>query len=478
MSNAFCTASLFTLLAILDLSEGKIQKVTFSSDQSPPSALSGFLGYNAGDHAAKVGPWTDPSFNAAVAALSPSTIRFPCGTGGNYWDWQKGCETGSCPGTSTLENFKLTLDATNASAILVLNMLTDTLASQMQMLEHANSLGIKIAGIEFGNEFYNQEADYVKAFPQGSDYAKAVNTWLKSIRSTYPSIPLSVVGVPSYRTGNKPRLLNWNEQVFAEITGFQNGDGVTMHEYDATGVPLSSSFTSKDVPIMLGTPFVNVARIANISNSLPSWASIWITEYNLLYNTAKPDIPAYGTWSHGLYIATETLLFANTPKIAGGHQCRHALMSFAADGTLFEDTASFDFDESPNKNLVTDLYGQSAVAVTLSLIGKASFGMNSATPITFSSNPPISPGDYPSLVGTFFGRQGSSSPLTAVVINLAASEFKLTQNDAINFNSFDQVSIADATTPVNKAANDVSYKSGSVQSAGLALPAYSVTRLY
>lgn len=151
MSHAFCTTSLFTLLAVLHFSEGKIQKVTFSSDQSPPSALSGFLGYNAGDHAAKVGPWTDPSFNAAVAALSPSTIRFPCGTGGNYWDWQKGCETGSCPGTSTLENFKLTLDATNASAILVLNMLTDTLASQMQMLEHANSLGIKIVGIEFGD---------------------------------------------------------------------------------------------------------------------------------------------------------------------------------------------------------------------------------------------------------------------------------------------------------------------------------------
>lgn len=452
-------------------------EVTLSmSGQS--STISGFLGYNAGDHAAKVGPWTDESFNDAVKALSPSTIRFPCGTGGNYWDWQKGCETGSCPGTSTLENFKITLDATNASAVLVLNMLTDTLSSQMDMLAHATSIGIKIVGVELGNEFYNQEADYVKAFPEGSDYATAANTWLKSIRATYPTMRVSVVGVPSYRSGNKPRLLNWNKQLFAGIVGFQEGDGVTMHEYDATGVPLSSSFTQKDVPTMLGTPFINVARISNISDTLPSWASIWITEYNLLYNTAsKPDVPAYGTWAHGLYIATETLLFANTPKIAGGHQCRHALMSFAADGTLFEDTASFDFDESPDKKLVTELYGQSAVAVTLSLIGKASFGMTSATPISFSSNPPVNPGGYPSLVGTFFG-QGTSSAATAVIINLADSEFKLTQNDAINFHSFDQVSIADATTPVNKAVNDVTYKSGSVQSSGLTLPPYSVCRLY
>jgi len=441
------------------------------------STISGFLGYNAGDHAAKVGPWTDASFNDAVKALSPSTIRFPCGTGGNYWEWKQGCETGgSCPGTSTLENFKITLDATNASAVLVLNMLTDTLSSQMDMLAHATSIGIKIVGVELGNEFYNQEADYVKAFPEGSDYAKEANTWLKSIRATYPTMRVSVVGVPSYRSGNKPRLLNWNKQLFAGIVGFQEGDGVSMHEYDATGVPLSSSFTQKDVPTMLGTPFINVARISNISDTLPSWASIWITEYNLLYNTAsKPDVPAYGTWAHGLYIATETLLFANTPKIAGGHQCRHALMSFAADGTLFEDTASFDFDESPNKKLVTELYGQSAVAVTLSLIGEASFGMTSATPISFSSNPPIN--GYPSLVGTFFG-EGSSSATTAVIINLADSEFKLTQNDAINFNSFDQVSIADATTPVNKAVNDVTYKSGSVQSSGLSLPPYSVSRLY
>jgi hypothetical protein len=133
------------------------------------------------------------------------------------------------------------------------------------------------------------------------------------------------------------------------------------------------------------------------------------------------------------------------------------------------------------KNLPTQLYGQSAVAVTLSLIGKASFEMTSATAISFSTNPPINPpggaGAYPSLAGTFFGTS-SSTTKTAVVINLAATEFQLTQSDAINFESFDQVSIADATTPVNKATNDVTYLTGNIQSGGLSLPAFSVTRLY
>ena len=61
-----------------------VQREVTLSMSGQYSTISGFLGYNAGDHAAKVGPWTDESFNDAVKALAPSTIRFPCGTGGNY----------------------------------------------------------------------------------------------------------------------------------------------------------------------------------------------------------------------------------------------------------------------------------------------------------------------------------------------------------------------------------------------------------
>ena len=81
----------------------------------------------------------------------------------------------------------------------------------------------------------NNDADYVKAFPTGADYGKEASKWLAAIRAAYPAAAISVVGVPSYRSGNDPRLTGWNKGLFSTLTGARAGDGVTMHEYDPTG---------------------------------------------------------------------------------------------------------------------------------------------------------------------------------------------------------------------------------------------------
>lgn len=115
-------------------------------------------GYNPGDHAAVNGPWTDPAFNAAVASLSPGSIRYPSGTAANYWSWKDGCEElggmGPCKtkGASSIDKFALTLKAANASATIVLNMLTDTLNSQLNFLAAMQTAGIPVTAVELGNE--------------------------------------------------------------------------------------------------------------------------------------------------------------------------------------------------------------------------------------------------------------------------------------------------------------------------------------
>lgn len=53
-------------------------------------------------------------------------------------------------GTSRLEDFAVTLAATGTAPLFVLNMLTDTLASQLRFLAHAESLGMPINFIELG----------------------------------------------------------------------------------------------------------------------------------------------------------------------------------------------------------------------------------------------------------------------------------------------------------------------------------------
>jgi len=293
------------------------------------------------------------------------------------------------------------------------------------------------------------------------------------VRSAFPAAAISVVGVPSYRSGNKARLTQWNAQLFANLVGARAGDGVSMHEYDATGAGSGTTFTKKDVPAMLATPFAIAARIGTAAAGLPDWASIWVTEFNLLYSTQKPDVPAFGTWAHGLYLAAETLLMLTTvPKIAAGRVNRHCLFSFAADGALFEDTASFDFDMSPDKTLPTALYGRSAAAEALALIGNATFARTSFAALSFSPNPKT-PGGVDSLVGASFS--GGASGAAAVVVNLSPTALQLSAANTAGFSGYSQVSAADATTPVNKGST-LTRGAGAV-SAKLALPAYSVTLL-
>ena len=325
-----------------------------------------------------------------------------------------------------------------------------------------------------GNEFYNNDSDYVAAFPTGADYGKAASTWLAAVRAAYPSARISVVGVPSYRDSNKQRLLDWNQQLFANLVGARAGDGVSMHEYDATGAGAGKTFTEKDVGAMLATPAAIAQRIGAAAAALPAWATVWVTEYNLLYNAQKPDVPAFGTWAHGVFLAAESVLLLAVPQVAAGRVCRHCLFSFAADGALFEDTASFDFAMSPNPKLPTTLYGRSAAAVALTLLGNASAHATQVAPIAFAPNPKT-PGGVDSLVGAAFS--GGPRGASAVVINLAPSAFQLTQSDATAFASFVQVSVADATTPVNK-EDVVTNAAGAVTAKGVSLPAYSVTHLY
>lgn len=199
-----------------------------------------WFGFNPGDDIAKSGPWKDAAFNAAAASLHASSTRFPSGTAANYWDWRRGCEdfpSGKCTGTSTVPDFAAFAAASNTTVTFVLNMLTDPggLTSQLAFLAACEAAGMPVLYVELGNEFYNNHPDNVKAFPTGADYGKVASTWMAAVRAAYPAAAVSVVGVPSYRSGNDPRLTGWNKGLFSTLTGARAGDGVTMHEYDPTG---------------------------------------------------------------------------------------------------------------------------------------------------------------------------------------------------------------------------------------------------
>ena len=181
-----------------------------------------WFGYNDGARVLKDGPWHSRPFQMAVARLAPSTIRFPGGTVANSWDWRNGCNdaTAGCsagnPGPSKLEDFAATINATGASALLVLNMLTDNLNSQLAFLRRAHQLGIPVVGVELGNEFYTALPEHVKWFPDGTAYGRLCARWIRAITAAFPRLPLAVVGTPAV-PAVKTRRVEWNKLLFAEV---------------------------------------------------------------------------------------------------------------------------------------------------------------------------------------------------------------------------------------------------------------------
>ena len=454
--------------------------------RGPSTSISpSWFGFNPGDDIAKSGPWTDAAFLRASSSLNASSTRFPSGTAANYWHWQAGCEdypSGKCDGTSTLPLFAQFVAASRTTVTWVLNMLTDPggLDSQLAFLHAAEAAGMPVLFVELGNEFYNAHSDNVKAFPTGADYGKTASTWLAAVRAAFPAAAISVVGVPSYRSGNDPRLTGWNAGLFKTLVGARAGDGVSMHEYDATGAGTGKTFTAADVGTMLGTPFAVAARINATVPTLPAWASIWVTEYNLLFSDSnpKPDVPAFGTFAHALFVATETLLYLDIPAVAAGRVNKHCLASYAYSGALFLDTTSFNFPLSPDASLPTKTWGISGPGAALGLLGAASRAATATAPLAFSPNPPVHPAGgaaYPSLVGRSF--TGGAAGAAALIVNLAAEPAALAASAVAGYSSYTTLAAAGAPTAgVNNDAK-LARVTGAVPVAGLTMPAYSVLLL-
>jgi hypothetical protein len=458
------TLSLQTMLKFLSIISLSVHAL-FSSN---------FLGLNNGDRETTTLSLSDKTFQAHINSLKPATYRFPAGTAANYWDWKAGCQQGSnkC-GTivNKVEDLASFLQSSTSTItpILVVNMLTDTLASQLQFLDAAKNAGVPIEVIELGNEFFNNHADYVAKFPTGKEYGTECTKWITSISKVYPNVTFLAVGAPSV-IGNNARKESWNKDMFSTLIGTNS---VTMHEYHDSMLPAVSSFKASDVPTMLGAPFYYMDGINTAADTLPTGVDVYMTEFNL-----KDDVASgiCGTWAHGLYIATEILLAVNSSRIS--HVNIHCTIEYATLGSLFSDTTSFDFPLSPDTTLVTTEFGKSATGYASTLLSTAMNGASTAVSNSLSPPPSVINGasgvTYPAVISSSF--LGGSQGNTAVLINLnAAYTFDPIQLNGGPFTQFSTIHAA-ATVPVNN-EQALTFVNGTVSSS-MTLPAHSITVLY
>ncbi|VEP16060.1 Glycosyl hydrolase catalytic core [Hyella patelloides LEGE 07179] len=443
--------------------------------------------------------WSNPEFQQAVRQVNPQLLRIPGGTESNYWDWQKGGLVGNVReamagypiqfrnkdlkyNASKLEDIQGGIKETNTDPIFVLNMATSSLESQLEMLRRARDLGMPVKYIELGNEFYFDVPNYKRVFPTSADYAQTASEWIVAIKQEFPAAEIALVGVAP-KPKDSIREQNWQKSLLN--SAMYQADAVTLHLYNGHGLksPIDSNstypfFTSEEVPLILGQPFRSWQKLQNNDQLklIPDNKQIWMTEYNLFENVfgkknRDKQQRVMGSWTHGLYALTMSLLFLEDSRIAIA--CNHVLTGNSRFAAIFANKASFL--NPSDENFEVQAKSLSATGSTLSLLGEATLGMTKAQKIDFSPEFTLvghKNFEYPALYGWMFNNGKHSR---AIIANLSNRNISVNLEQLFSASvSYQQLSAEPQTLITGKEV--IKSKSDTV-SPEIMLPAYSVTKL-
>lgn len=489
----------FVALAILSASHkerpSKDPMVKVSIDSVLQPFPQTFFGFNAQQIRGPV--LSDKDFLKSVIELHPSVLRYPGGTVASFWDWKAGWFKDEIPlkkdwreirkNPIRLEDLKSACEATQSQPLLVLNMCTSDLAYQMEMLRHAKKIGLEVKHIELDNELYIAEPIYTDRFSSGEAYAAEANKWIAAIKKAFPEIKIAVVGYSAKDSDfrkNKDgmsRSLNWNREV---LTSIQGADAMTFHLYGGTALnylkqpgdisgdedkepqELQAIFDrGTAAPYALGTPFSRWENAQSYDlKLLPKGMKAWITEYNLF---EREGVMA-GTWMHGLYAATQTLLMLQSDQVE--LTCFHNLSSSAQFGAIFNSDQGF---MRAVKQKPTMPYGLSASGHTLSWTGQAFSAADQYAMLKFA-DAPIMKGArshaYESLLGVVCHKKDKQMLL---VLNLSDQPIQVDISSILKNGGTWRHMHADPQIQVGQ-TNDITVKVGTIATTGT-LPAYSIT---
>jgi len=151
-----------------------------------------------------------PEVQRLSKSLSPVTLRFPGGTIANYYhpnlngygfkeeevgqmkDFEGFLKSQPFEKSNYLDAFAKICKLTNSDVMFVANMLTGTIAENILAIDRLREKGLKIVGIELGNEFLLQR--YRNNYPDVQTYITQAKSYAMAFRKKYPEIPLGVVG--------------------------------------------------------------------------------------------------------------------------------------------------------------------------------------------------------------------------------------------------------------------------------------------
>jgi alpha-L-arabinofuranosidase len=289
--------------AAIIIPAGKVT-VPFSINSSDPLLINTkIFGFNTGFMFG--GDIQDlPEVQRLHRSISPVTLRFPGGTIANYYhpdkpgygfreeemghmkDFSGYLRNQAFEKENYLEAFARLSKTTNTQVIYVANLLTGTIDENIRAIDRLQSHGLKVVGIELGNEFLLQR--YRGNYPSVQVYIDQAKTFAAAFRKKYPGIPLAVVGSGEGEAigSDAAKFTNLWNSTLAKETFY---DAVVYHFYARTGACNKLGDEGKGLQevfnCLLETTAIEHYNLVDLvmQNLIKTYGKnrkIWITEWN------------------------------------------------------------------------------------------------------------------------------------------------------------------------------------------------------
>lgn len=322
------------------------KKISITLDQEIAVPI---MGYNS--DMSNTPKWSEPNFSNALQQLQPKTLRYPGGSNGLYWDWEKGWTmsydellpilkekkfeyngqaistvselkqltkdnrksnsfwrqlyryNAKTPKYNTLEEFSKGLNSTQSIAVITLNVITSHLEKELELLRRAKDIGIDIKYIELGNEVYAENLLTKHIYPTVDNYIDTCISWSKAILKEFPDAHIGVVGGDRNR-----RTRNWNEKLSSALERSFSKSKLSqfhfiLHYYSHFKNPKYNFETSLGYKKLIAFPKVDLEfRLRNWRWNNTSAFSTWVTEYNMI---EQQPYSINNKWAHGLLVASQ-----------------------------------------------------------------------------------------------------------------------------------------------------------------------------
>jgi hypothetical protein len=422
-----------------------------SPTNSDTGKLAHFYGVNF-DLAGFV-PFAKADVGALLAALEPSTIRWPGGTEADFYDWRSGQDTRKpTRAPFTLNDLAAACRATGAIPIFDLNVLDSgnrtNPAQEIAMLDAARRLGLPVHYVEVGNELYSNAPGVPQAFPDGSTYARTVSIYVRALHRAFPGVQVAADTIPF---PEDKREQSWDSELIFGATGSGSPDAFVVHFYPGL---YQKPFTSSDLPSLFENLYSSISELSQAVQGLEG-KPVWLTEYNMrgpyrIFRSEGPS-PAEYDYAHELYLAAFAAMLPQIPGVA-----------LVDNWTALAD-GFYGAWQHPSSPYLTP--GGQAVE----MVDAAAKGAIAAETLPVPGAPELPDGE-PGVVGEHFVHSGS--PESAILVNLTSNNVLVSHGGWLTSGTpYEQVT-GDPTAPELEAAVPTRGVAGAD---GLVLPPYSVT---